>query len=90
MVDASDEQSQNRLLRLVRLGQHGRAGLLQNAESGEIRALGGHIHIDDASVGCLKVHFVDRQEIASKAQSRLLGAIIGPEGCEVLDRCGNG
>ena len=90
MVSASDEQSQNGLLGLVRLGQHRRSGLLQDVQPSEIRAFGGHIHIDDAAVGCLEVHFIDRQEVASKAQSRLLGAIIGPEGCEVLDRCGNG
>ena len=57
------QQCQDRLAGLVRLGQHGRASLLQDALAGEIRALGGHIHIDDPAVGGFQVYLVDGQEI---------------------------
>ncbi len=40
-----------------------------NAESGEIRALGCHIHIDNAAVDCLEIHFFGRQMVGSEAQA---------------------
>jgi hypothetical protein len=52
------QQPQKRLRRLVGLGQHCCAGLLQDIEAGELRAFLRYIHIDDPAVGCLQVGFV--------------------------------
>src|SRR5690349_14545842 len=42
------QQREDALGRLVRLGQHRGAGLLQDVELGELRHLGRHVHVADA------------------------------------------
>ena len=57
------QQSQNRLLRHIGLGQHRRPGLLQDIESSEIGAFGCDIDIRDPAVCGLQIHLVDRQHV---------------------------
>ena len=57
------KQSKDRLGGLVGLGEHCRAGLLQDVVAGELGALRGYVHVDDPAVGGFEVGLVYSQHV---------------------------
>ena len=82
---AALEQADERLLAGVRLGEHRGAGLLEDLESGELAALGGDVHIDDAAVCGFEVDGVDLEEIHREVDAAFLCTVLGAKVGEVLN-----
>src|SRR6185437_15580172 len=57
----SSDELQDQLGCLLRLGQHGDAGLLQDLVGGEVGHLLGHVHVDELAVGGREVLLADGQ-----------------------------
>ena len=51
-------QTKDRLRRLICLGKHCCASLLQDVEAGQLRALARHIHINDPAICCFQVDLI--------------------------------
>ena len=80
------QQSQGRLGKNVRLGQHRGPGLNQDVQLGESGALLSHIHIDDAAVGGAQILVQNGQLLTRQVQTLNVGTHLGAHVGKRLDR----
>ena len=80
------QQLQHRLRRAVRLGEHRRAGLLEDLQLRERRHLGRHVDVLDRALGGLEVLLVGREVVQRVLEAVLHRAEEAPRLRHVVDR----